>query len=61
MRCDDCKRRFGFLEDGNKLPTKNIFEVPQIYCNKCYEQWAEEHKKLLRDLENGPPLPDNII
>ncbi|MDG6219471.1 MAG: hypothetical protein QCI00_08535 [Candidatus Thermoplasmatota archaeon] len=59
MRCDNCGSTFGFLEDGNKLPTQNIFEVPQIYCNKCFEQWREEHKKILTDIEN-PIYKENM-
>ena len=45
MKCDNCGREFGFIEDGNKLPTKDIDEIPKVYCDKCYEQWLVPKKE----------------
>lgn len=54
MKCDKCGGKLGFLNDGNKLPTKNIYEVPKVYCDKCYEEYLEQINKEI--IANAPEI-----
>lgn len=49
MKCEKCGRAFKILEDGNRLPTKSIDEIPKVYCDKCYEQWLLQQKEIQKE------------